>query len=170
MFSFSVAWSGITFAESPACTEPTVTTAKVPGASSRETIVCRRVTAAHAVTTGSLARCGIEPWLPEPGTVTVTVVAVESTGPAAAPTAPPGSVVSTCWASATSTSGILSASPSSTMARAPAARSSPGWKTATIRPCQASGCSTRARTAPSSAVACTSWPQACERPRAGSAA
>jgi hypothetical protein len=66
MFSSMTARSGMMLLLLPAATRPTVTTAKVPGATSRATIVCRRTTIIDARTTGSTDSCGIEPWLPRP--------------------------------------------------------------------------------------------------------
>lgn len=114
----------------PACRLPTVTTPNSLGAISRATIVCSRVTMAAASTTGSTPRCGIEPWLPLPCTVTRTHAAVESIGPAVVPTSPAAGVVSTCWPSATSGAGTLSTRPSRTIESAPSAVSSAGWKSA----------------------------------------
>ena len=65
-FSLMVASSGITFSLVPACSAPTVTTADCAGATSRDTIVCRRRTVAAAITTGSMLASGIDPWAPRP--------------------------------------------------------------------------------------------------------
>ena len=54
-FSFMTASSGMTFSLSPACSDPTVTTAASEAASSRDTMVCSRSTVAAAITTGSIA-------------------------------------------------------------------------------------------------------------------
>lgn len=54
----------MTFALMPAWREPTVSTPKSPGAISRATRVCSRVTTAAVSTTGSTLRCGIEPCEP----------------------------------------------------------------------------------------------------------
>ena len=88
----------------PAWMLPTVSTAVSPGATSRETTVCSRTTIIAASTTGSTAACGIEPCAPRPCTVIRMLSAADSTGPARVPTCPAGNG-STCWASATSTSG-----------------------------------------------------------------
>ena len=60
------AWSAMTLLLVPACTLPTVSTAKSPGAISRATIICSRMTIIAASTTGSTAACGMEPWAPRP--------------------------------------------------------------------------------------------------------
>ena len=138
---------------------PTVTTAVSVGATSRETMVCSRPTMAAPSTIGSTPRFGMEPWVPAPWTVISMELAVVSTGPRRVPTAPPGTVPSTCCASATSGFGSLSTMPASTMSRAPAPASSPGWKMARNVPDQASRCLFSCSTAPSRAVTWTSWPQ-----------
>ena len=61
-----IASSRMTFSFVPACNAPIVTTAASVGASSRETIICRRSTVDAAITTGSMLVCGIEPWAPRP--------------------------------------------------------------------------------------------------------
>lgn len=147
----------------PAFRAPTVTTPKVPGLSSRATIVCRRSTIALATTTGSCAEWGIEPWAPRPWIVTRSESPWHSSGPARVPMRPAAPGI-TCWASATSGRGIRSTRPSATIARAPWAVSSAGWNRAMKVPCQASRWAVRTRTAPSSVEMCTSWPQACMRP------
>jgi hypothetical protein len=43
----------------PACSDPIVTTAESVGATSRETIVCSRITVAAAIITGSMLDSGI---------------------------------------------------------------------------------------------------------------
>jgi len=45
--------SGMTFSFSPACSTPTVTKAALVAATSRETIVCSRITVAAAITADS---------------------------------------------------------------------------------------------------------------------
>ena len=57
---------------SPAWIEPTVTTATSRGSTSRDTIVCSRMTVAAAITTGSIVECGREPCPPRPSRVTVS--------------------------------------------------------------------------------------------------
>lgn len=106
----------------------------------------------------------MDPWDPLPWTVTRTLAVVDSTGPAAVATSPAAGAARTCWPSATSGLGIASASPSSTMAWAPWAVSSPGWKRATYVPLHASVVSARTAAAPSPAVMWRSWPQACITP------
>lgn len=118
------------FALVPAWRAPTVTTPKSPGAISRATRVWRRVTIAAASTTGSTPRCGIEPCDPAPCTITRIDTEELSTGPGATATFPAAGEVSTCWPRHTSGAGTLSIRPSSTIERAPAAISSPGWNRA----------------------------------------
>ena len=65
-FSLMIASSGMTFSLVPACSAPMVTTAASVAASSRETMVCSRITVAAAITTGSMLACGIEPCAPRP--------------------------------------------------------------------------------------------------------
>lgn len=113
----------------PAASEPTVSTANSPGSTSRETTVCRRKTIDDANTTGSTAVCGIDPCAPRPWIVILSESPAESTGPATVPIVP-AAVGMTCWLSARSGCGTRSSRPSSTIARAPAAVSSPGWNTA----------------------------------------
>ena len=45
----------------PAWIDPTVTTPTPRGSTSREAMVCRRITVAAAITTGSIVVCGREP-------------------------------------------------------------------------------------------------------------
>jgi hypothetical protein len=56
-----IASSGITFSFEPACSTPMVTTAASFAPTSRETMVCSRITVAAAITTGSMLASGIEP-------------------------------------------------------------------------------------------------------------
>ena len=113
----------------PAFDAPTVTTAKVPGWTSRETMVCSRSTIEAARTTGSTELWGMEPWAPRPKTVIFRESPAERTGPAVVPIFP-ASVAITCWLRATSGRGTWVTRPSSTMAWAPAAFSSAGWNRA----------------------------------------
>ena len=62
----SSARSGTMFAAVPACMEPMVRTAVSPAGISREMIVCRRSTAAAAITIGSTEASGREPCAPWP--------------------------------------------------------------------------------------------------------
>ena len=102
----------------------------------------------------------MEPWAPEPCRVISIESPAERTGPALVPMVP-ASWVMTCWPSTTSGAGTFSVRPSSTMERAPAAISSPGWNSAMNVPDHASWCAAIAPAAPSSAATCMSWPQAC---------
>jgi hypothetical protein len=61
-----IASSGITFSFVPACKTPMVTTADSAAATSRETMPCRRITVAAAMTTGSMLAWGMEPCAPPP--------------------------------------------------------------------------------------------------------
>src|SRR4051812_31412389 len=125
--SCSVADSGMTLLLVPAWRLPTVSTAVSPGATSRETTVCSRTTIIAARTTGSIAACGMEPCAPRPCTVMRMLSAADSAAPARVPTCPARSGI-TCLASATCGVGTRSASPASTMPRAPSPTSSAGWK------------------------------------------
>ena len=73
----------MTFSLVPACSEPTVTTAASVAASSRETMVCRRITVAAAITTGSMLACGIEPCAPRPNRRICRLSAAEVIAPGA---------------------------------------------------------------------------------------
>lgn|GEM_PF-2644657 len=57
----SSAWSGMTLWAEPACTEPTVGTAVSGGGIILLMIVWNSTIARAAITTGSLASCGIDP-------------------------------------------------------------------------------------------------------------
>jgi hypothetical protein len=65
-FNLINASSGIMFSFVPACSDPIVTTAESVGATSRETIVCSRITVAAAMTMGSMLDSGLEPCAPRP--------------------------------------------------------------------------------------------------------
>lgn len=158
--SSRTARSGMTLGPLPAWMLPTVTTAGVVAASSRETTVCSRTTTDAAITTGSTDAWGAEPCAPRPCTVTRRLSAADRKDPERVPTYPAG-YGSTCWARTTSGRGDLSVRPSSTMARAPAPFSSEGWKRATKVPRQSSRCPASNRAHPTREVTCTSWPQAC---------
>ena len=56
----------MTFSLVPAWSAPMVTTTASVGATSRETMVCSRITVDAAMTTGSMLACGIEPCAPRP--------------------------------------------------------------------------------------------------------
>ena len=101
-FSFMTASSGMTFSLSPACNEPTVTTAASDAASSRDTMVCRRRTVAAAITTGSMLACGIDPCAPRPNIRICKLSAAEVITPARVPTDPEGPTI-TCVSSAQTT-------------------------------------------------------------------
>src|SRR4051812_2611362 len=58
MFSCSSAWSGITLLLLPAWMLPTVNTADSPGATSRATMVCSRMTIIAARTVGTITAVG----------------------------------------------------------------------------------------------------------------
>jgi hypothetical protein len=150
MFSSRTAWSEMMLLLEPASTRPTVSTANSPGATSRETTVCNRMTIEEASTTGSTDSCGIEPWLPRPHTVTRMLSPLERNGPGRTPSRPAGKG-STCWASATSGFGIRSARPASSITSAPSASSSAGWNRAMYVPFQASGVSASRRGSPEQA-------------------
>ena len=145
---------------SPAWIEPTVTTATSRGSTSRETIVCRRITVAAAMTTGSIVECGREPCPPRPSSVTVRPSDAAIWVPERTPMVPAGSGV-TCWPSTMSGLGKRSSTPSAIIACDPAPYSSAGWKTATIVPDHSSFVATRRSSAPSRQVTCMSWPHAC---------
>jgi len=153
----------MTLALDPACTDPTVTTAGSAGETSRPTMPCRRRTVAAAITTGSTLAWGIEPWAPRPNIVTSIVSPAEVITPGRLPNVPAG-VGMTCWPRTTSGRGNRSKMPSSSIARAPSAVSSPGWKTAMAVPRQEARSAASASAAPTSQVTCRSWPQACITP------
>ena len=114
---------------------PTVRTTVSVGATSRDTMVCSRITIMAASTTGSMVAFGMDPWPPRPYTVTRMLSAAASIGPLQVPTHPAGAGA-TCWPSATSTLPTMSASPSATMPAAPPPSSSAGWNNAIAVPCQ----------------------------------
>ena len=76
------------------------------------------MTAAAAITTGSMLFCGIEPWAPRPNSVTSQLSPAESMMPVRQPICPALSGI-TCWASVTSGFGKRLTIPSAIMARAP---------------------------------------------------
>ena len=152
--------SGMTFSLSPACSEPMVTTADSVAATSRATMPCRRITVAAAITTGSMLACGIEPWAPRPKRRICRLSAAEVMVPVRPATSPAGPTI-TCWPSTTSGFWKRSNSPSSIIARAPSAVSSPGWNTAIRVPLQPSRARAIKVAAPASQATCMSWPQAC---------
>ena len=84
--SWTTALSGMTLGPVPACRLPTVSTAGVVAASSRETTVWSRTTIIAASTTGSTAACGMEPCAPRPCTVMRRLSAAERNGPGRVPT------------------------------------------------------------------------------------
>ena len=75
MLSSSSASSGMMFSFVPARIAPTVTIAVSVPAISRDTTVCRRMTVAAAITTGSIETSGREPWAPLPNSVIFTLSA-----------------------------------------------------------------------------------------------
>ena len=140
---------------SPAWIEPTVTTAISRGSISRDTTVCRRMTVAEAITTGSIVACGREPWPPRPSRRTVSPSEAAICVPGRTPIVPAGSGVR-CWPSTMSGFGNRSSTPSAIIACAPAPYSSAGWKTATTVPAHSSRVATSRSSAPSRAVTCMS--------------
>ena len=80
--------------------------------------------------------------------------------PLRTPIVPAGNGV-TCWPSTTSGRGYRSSTPSAIIAFAPAPYSSAGWKTTTTVPTHSLLVATSRRRAPSIALTCMSWPQAC---------
>jgi hypothetical protein len=150
----------MTFSLVPACNEPMVTTAASAAASSRETMVCKRITVAAAITTGSMLACGIEPCAPRPNRRICRLLPAEVMTPARPPMVPAGPTI-TCWPSATSGLGKRSKSPSSIIAWAPSPVSSAGWNTAIKVPRQVSWACAKSVVAPTSQATCMSWPQAC---------
>ena len=125
--SISVAVSGMMLCFVPAWTAPTVTTTRSAAATSRATTVCSRTTTDAAATTGSTVASGREPCPPAPYSVTVMLSAPAMAGPAWKESIPAGSGT-TCWPSSTEGRGKRSATPSATIAPAPAPISSAGWK------------------------------------------
>ena len=79
----------------------------------------------------------MEPCAPRPNRRICRLSAADVIGPALPATVPAGPTM-TCWPSTTAGSGKRSSRPSSIMARAPSAVSSPGWKTAISVPRHAS--------------------------------
>ena len=75
----------MTFSFIPARSVPTVTTALSVIATSRDTTVCRRMTAEAAITTGSMLFCGIEPCAPRPNNVTSQLSPADSIVPVRQP-------------------------------------------------------------------------------------
>lgn len=69
-FRVNSARSGMMFSFRPAWKVPTVTTAERNGATSRETIPCRRVMMCAPWTMGSIESCGWDPWDCSPNRVT----------------------------------------------------------------------------------------------------
>jgi hypothetical protein len=148
MLSLMVASSGMMFSLVPACSEPTVSTALSSGETSRETIVCSRITVAAAITTGSIEVCGCEPCEPRPNSVTCRLSPADRITPARYVTVPAGPTI-TCWPRITSGRGSFAPSQSATIAFAPCAVSSPGWNTTSTVPRHASRASASTRAAPS---------------------
>ena len=107
--------SGMTFSFVPACKTPTVTTAASVAATSRDTMVCSRMTVAAAMTTGSMLAWGMEPCAPRPNRRICRLSAADVIGPALPATVPAGPTM-TCWPSTTAGLGKRSNSPSSIMA------------------------------------------------------
>ena len=79
--SSSFTSSGMMLRFRPPWIVPTVTTARVPGATSRLTIVCSATTICEARTTGSLAVCGAEPWPLTPRTTMSSELTPDMNGP-----------------------------------------------------------------------------------------
>ena len=94
--SLMMASSGMTFSLVPACSAPTVTTAASAAATSRETMVCSRITVAAAMTTGSMLACGIDPCAPRPNRRICKLSAADVMAPARPATVPDGPTM-TCW-------------------------------------------------------------------------
>ena len=94
-FNLMTASSGMTFSFVPACSDPMVTTAASVAASSRDTIVCSRSTVAAAMTTGSMAACGIDPCAPRPNRRICRLSAADVITPVRPPIAPAGPTI-TC--------------------------------------------------------------------------
>lgn len=96
----------MTLAVSPAWNDPTVTTARSPGATSRATTDCTRWTNDAAMTIGSTVVSGREPWPPLPWKVIsrLSAAAMHAPGQYAISPAPKGA---TCWASTTSGVGTI---------------------------------------------------------------
>ena len=92
---------GDTFSLAAACNEPMVTTAASAAASSRETMVCKRMTVAAAITTGSTLARGIDPFAPRPNNRICRLSPAEVMTPSRPPIAPAGPTI-TCWPSTTS--------------------------------------------------------------------
>ena len=136
-FSLMTASSGMTFSLSPACSDPTVTTAASAAAISRDTMVCNRSTVAAAMTTGSTLAWGIDPCAPRPNIRISRLSAADVITPTRLPTEPAGPTI-TCWPRMTSGLGNLVSSPASTIACAPVPVSSAGWNTGISVPFQAS--------------------------------
>ena len=159
MLSCMTAWSGMMLLLMPAWTLPIVTTAISPGATSRDTMVCSRMTIMAASTTGSMEFCGMAPWPPRPYTVTLMLSSVAMNGPGRVATVPalPGS---RCWASATSGTGMRLSRPSSTMPCAPSPVSSAGWNSGEQRPAPPVAGSAMSLAMPIRQAMCISWPQA----------
>ncbi|MNF96961.1 hypothetical protein D3C84_797720 [compost metagenome] len=114
-------------AASPACRAPTVTTAACCGSTLRPTTVCSAITALDAATSGSTARCGMEPWPPTPSITTSSRSWEAISGPARKhrwPVSMPGML---CMPNSAS-QGKRSSRPSASMASAPPWPSSAGWK------------------------------------------
>lgn len=114
----SSAVSGMTAAVVPACSLPMVTTTGSWADISRETIVWSRSTSEAAITTGSTAASGLEPWPPRPKSLTVMESVAPMTVPGRVAMRPTGPGP-TCEPRITSGRGKRSKSPSSTISRAP---------------------------------------------------
>jgi hypothetical protein len=124
-FNLIVASSGMTFSFVPAWSAPIVRTADCAAATSRETIVCNRMTVTAAMTTGSMLASGIDPCAPRPNIRISKLSAAEVMTPERVPMLPAGAGI-TCWPRTTSGFGKGSNRPSSIIACAPAAVSSAG--------------------------------------------
>ncbi len=117
----NVASSGMTLCAVPAWKAPIVMTTGSKTSNRRVTNVCRAVTISHAAGIGSFARCGEEPWPPEPRTVTRRTSAADMTGPGRVANRPAGSIPDVTWSAraASTRRPAASSTPSSTMCRAP---------------------------------------------------
>ena len=68
----NTASSGMMFRRVPAWKLPTVMTTGSKTSNCRVTMVCSAVMISAATLTGSFARCGADPWPPDPRTVTIS--------------------------------------------------------------------------------------------------
>ena len=162
----SVASSGMMLSLVPPTILPTVSTIGSIALNCRVIISCIARTISQATGTGSLAKCGCEPWPPAPMTRITASSAAAINGPERpyhVPSRSPADPTCRAYAATTGTPAT-SSRPSSSMIRAPPGPSSPGWNMKMTSPASSSRRAASSRAAPISPATCRSCPQACISP------